>query len=312
MGVYPIRLKPIAKSPIWGGTRLKTAWGVESDAPTVGEGWVLTLRPNEKNTVLNGAWAGKTLDEVIGAFGASAERFPLLVKLLHANDTLSVQVHPDDDYAARVEHDRGKTEMWHILEAEPGAELIFGLREGVSREDFAEAVREGDPERALGHVPVKPGETYFIPAGMPHAIGRGILLAEIQQNCDLTYRLWDFGRLGADGKPRELHVKKGLDVVRPFTNAEIEAIRYEKDPTADRNTVLAACSRFRVEKRTVKGSVPLPAAEGFRHLLCIAGEGAVEADGSAYPVKRADSYLLPPEQPLTLTGDMTVLLSWVS
>ena len=309
MKAYPIRLLPVAKSPIWGGTRLKTDWGVETDAPTVGESWVLTLRKNEKNRVANGPWAGKTLDEVIGAFGASAADFPLLVKFIDAGDRLSVQVHPDDAYAARVENDRGKTEMWHILAADEGSELICGLREGITREAFAEAARAGDPERALAHIPVRPGETYFIPAGLPHAIGKGILLAEIQQNCDLTYRIWDYDRRGADGKPRELHLEKALDVVRPFTPAQIDAIRYEADPAADRATVLAACSRFRVERRTIRGASELPPCPVFRHLLCLCGEGTVGAGENAYPVRRADSYLLPPGEAIPLTGDLTVLLS---
>ncbi len=309
MKAYPIKLKPVTKSPIWGGTRLKTDWGIVADLPTVGEAWMLTVREQEKNIVENGAWAGMTLDQVIGAYGASDRDFPILVKLIDAGDNLSVQVHPDDGYAAAVEHDRGKTEMWHIVEADEGAELICGLREGVSQADFAAAVTAGDPERVLGHIPVHAGETYFIPAGMPHAIGKGILLAEIQQNCDLTYRIWDYDRRGADGKPRELHVKKALDVVRSFSPEEIDEIRYESDPEADRNTVLAACSRFRVEKRTVNGKCMLPAVPKFRHLLCVAGWGTLTADGETYPIGRADSYLLPTNMTVRLAGEMTVLIS---
>lgn len=306
---YPIKLIPVSKSPIWGGTRLKRDWGVQTDAPTVGESWVLTLRKQEKNTVSNGAWAGRSLDEVIGAFGASSEDFPLLVKLLDSGDTLSVQVHPDDRYAAEVEHDRGKTEMWHILEADPGAELIMGLKPGITPEDFAEAVRQGKTEQALAHIPVKPRETYFIPAGMPHAIGKGILLAEIQQNCDVTYRIYDFNRLGADGKPRELHIQKALDVVRPFSKEEVDRIQYEKDPTADRETILADCSRFRVARYAVTGEKKLSASPKFRHLLCIKGAGELLAEGIAYPIAQADSYLLPPEQEITVRGETTFLLS---
>lgn len=309
MKPYPIKLIPVPKSPIWGGTRLKTEWGVPAEAPTVGEAWMLTVRKNERNVIADGSWAGKTANEVIDAYGASANDFPLLVKLIDAGDRLSVQVHPDDAYAAAVEHDRGKTEMWYILAAEEGAELICGLRDGVTREDFAEAVREGQTERALKHIPVRTGETYFIPAGLPHAIGKGILIAEIQQNCDLTYRIWDYDRRGADGKPRELHVAKALDVVRPFTAEEIDAIRYEADPTADRATVLAACSRFRVEKHCISSERTFPALPKFRHLLCISGGGTLTSDGQTYPVSRGDSYLLPPESAVSLAGEMTVLLS---
>ena len=309
MKPYPLKLIPVAKSPIWGGTRLKTDWGVQTDAPTVGEAWALTVRKNEQNTVANGPWAGKPLGEVVGAFGESAGNFPLLVKFIDAADRLSVQVHPDDVCAAEVEHDRGKTEMWYVVEASAGAELVCGLRAGVTREAFAAAVRAGETERVLNRVPVRAGETYFIPAGLPHAIGKGILIAEIQQNCDLTYRVYDYGRLGADGKPRELHVEKALDVSRPFTEREIDAIRYEADPAADRATVLAACSRFRVERLSVAGKVEIPAWPRFRHLLCLSGEGTLSACGTENPVARADSYLLPPDAAIALAGNLTVLLS---
>ena len=309
MKPYPIKLIPVLKFPIWGGRRLKTDWCVQTDAPTVGESWVLTLRKQEKNVIANGVWAGRKLEEVIKTFGASADDFPLLVKLLDAGDTLSVQVHPDDRYAAEKEHDRGKTEMWHVIEADPGAELIMGLKPGITPEDFAKAVRSGKIEDALSHIPVKPGETYFIPAGMPHAIGKGILLAEIQQNCDLTYRIYDFNRLGADGKPRDLHIQKALDVVRPFSKDEVDHIQYENDPTADRNTVLADCSRFRVERHDVSEIMKLSAIPKYRHLLCIKGEGRLVAEKISYPIQKADSYLLPPSQDYTIQGNLTFLLT---
>ena len=310
MKSYPIKLKPVLKSPIWGGTRLKRDWGAETDAPTVGESWVLTLRKNEKNVIANGKWAGKTLDEVIDAYGASADDFPLLVKLIDAGDRLSVQVHPDDAYAAAKENDRGKTEMWYILEAEPGAALVCGLKPGRTKENFAAAVKAGRVEDELTKIPVKPGETYFIPAGMPHAIGGGILLAEIQQNCDLTYRIYDYNRLGNDGKPRELHTEKALDVVRPFTKDEIDAQQYENAPkNVDRSRLLADCKRFRVERVTTSGEEDLGASKTYRHLLCLGGAGEIICDGESYPVRRADSYLLPPNEKIKLTGNLTVILS---
>ncbi len=309
MKLYPLLLEPVVKSPIWGGTRLSAAWGVPALSPTIGEAWVLSVRKEEQNHIANGAWSGEKIGEVIERYGADKSNFPLLVKLLDAKDDLSVQVHPDDDYAARVENDRGKTEMWHILEAGPDSELIMGLREGVSKTEFARLVREGKTEEALNHIRVRAGETYFIPAGMPHAIGKGILIAEIQQNCDLTYRIWDYNRLGKDGKPRELHVEKALDVVRPFTAEEVDCLRYQSDPDADRSVVLAACPQFHVERLRVLGEMRFSAVSGIRHMLCIGGEGEVLCNGISYPVRRGNSYLLPPKAEISAIGKMTLLIS---
>lgn len=309
MKCYPLLLEPVTKAPIWGGTRLLTQWGIPSSSPTIGEAWVLSVRKEEQNVIKNGEWKGRNIGEVIAQYGASEKDFPLLVKLLDAKDDLSVQVHPDDDYAARVENDRGKTEMWHILEAEPDSELIMGLKEGVTSADFAAAVREGKTELVLNHIRVHAGETYFIPAGMPHAIGKGILLAEIQQNCDLTYRIWDYNRLGKDGKPRALHVEKALDVVRPFAPEDVERLRYQSAPEADRKKVLAACPQFRVERLEIAGSKELRLPKGVCHLLCVAGEGSLNCDGVIYPFRRGDSYLLPPESKILIGGETTLLLS---
>lgn len=320
---YPLQLSSVTKSPIWGGTRLLREWGKESPSPTVGESWELTVRANEKSTILNGAFAGKTLEEVVrrtgGSFIApdwSEETFPLLIKLIDAADRLSVQVHPDDDYAARVEHDRGKTEMWYIVEADPDAEIVCGLREGVGREEFAAAVRNGEIDRVLCRRKVKAGEVYFIPAGLLHAIGSGILIAEIQQNCDLTYRVWDYDRRGADGKLRKLHVEKALDVVRPFTEEEINAIRFSRrSDTLANGEVLADCAFFRVERLELKGgTVTLPEYPGMRHLLCVGGSAALSCNGADYTVAKGDnreSWLLPPHLGATVSGNATLIVSAV-
>ncbi len=296
-----------------------TEWGKRADADTVGESWELTVRKDEKSVVLNGIYAGRTLESLIAEFGGNliapdfnAKEFPLLVKLIDACDALSVQVHPDDDYAARVEHDRGKTEMWYVVEADEGAELIFGLRDGATREDFAQAVRENDCERVLKRCPVRAGDCYFIPAGMTHAIGKGILIAEIQQNCDLTYRVYDYNRRGADGSLRELHVEKAMDVVRPFTDEEVESIRYaRRSDTLVNGEILADCPYFRAEKLIVNGEKVLPDCAQMRHVLCISGSGSLIHHGIAYPISKGSSYFLPPLHGLSADGDFTALVSGV-
>ena len=319
MELYPFKLSYVTKSPIWGGRRLLDQWGKKSESQTIGESWELTVRANEKSVILNGAHAGKTLESVIEAYGGNliatdfSERvFPLLVKLIDAGDVLSVQVHPDNDYAKRVENDRGKTEMWYIVEAEEGAELICGLKEGATEADFAKAVEAGDPLSALNRIPVHAGECYFIPSGMPHAIGKGILIAEIQQNCDLTYRVYDFDRRQADGSLRELHVEKALDVVRAFSDEEVEALRYaRRSDTLVGGDILADCEYFRVEKLMVEGDRQLPDSAVMRHVLCLEGEGSFLCHGEKYPISKGDSYYLPPLRDLQVKGHFTALVSGV-
>lgn len=320
MKLYPLCLCGVKKSPIWGGRRLLDDWGKTADTETVGESWELTVRKNEKCKIVNGDLEGKTLDEVIDTFGkdvtgadfGSAD-FPILIKLIDANDRLSVQVHPDDSYASRVENDRGKTEMWYIVDADDGAELICGLADGVTSADFADAVREGRLEAALKHQPVKKGECYFIPAGMPHAIGKGILIAEIQQNCDLTYRVYDYERRDASGNLRELHVEKALDVIRPFAEEEINAVRYARTAgVPESSTVLAHCEFFRVEQLTLTGNSVSLREGKMQHLLCLDGEAVLTCGGAQYCVRRGESWLIPASlSGVTVTGTATLILSSV-
>ena len=318
--LYPLSLSGVTKSPIWGGDRLICEWNKSApDSDTVGESWELTVRQKEMCTVKNGALAGKTVGEILrdyptelmGKTATAGDEFPLLIKFIDAADRLSVQVHPNDDYAARVENDRGKTEMWYIVDADEDAEIICGLADGFDNAAFVSALERGELMSALKVQKVKAGQTYFIPAGLPHAIGKGILIAEIQQNCDLTYRVYDYDRRGADGSLRELHIDKACDVIRPFDEEEIDAIRYSRGIPASREAVLADCDYFRTEKRDLQQNVQPLANNGYLcHLLCIAGEGVIEYNGTSYPFERGDSILLPAcLKDLTLSGTGTALIS---
>ena len=318
--IYPLNLKVVTKSPIWGGTRLPREWNkCAPDDGTVGESWELTVRQKEMCTVQNGALSGMTVGallreyphELMGKSTTVNGEFPLLVKFIDAADRLSVQVHPNDAYAACVENDRGKTEMWYIVDADEDAEIICGLADGIDNAAFCAALHNGELMSALKTQKVRAGETYFIPAGLPHAIGKGILIAEIQQNCDLTYRVYDYDRRGADGSLRELHIEKACDVIRPFGEDEIDAIRYSRGLPASREDVLADCDYFRVEKLDLLKNAQTLTQNGYlRHLLAIEGEGIIEWDGISYPFGRGDSILLPAcLESLTLSGDGTVLIS---
>ena len=315
--LYPLRLSHICKTPIWSGSRLISEWAKTSPADILGESWELSVREGDVSRVENGALCGKDLFELIekygdaltGGFGAAD--FPLLVKLIDAADDLSVQVHPDDEYAAKVENDRGKTEIWYILDADEGARIVCGLREGVTPEELSAALRSGDPSGVLNYIPVRAGECYFIPAGLAHAIGKGVLIAEVQQNCDLTYRLYDYGRLGKDGRPRELHVEKGLEVLKIFDEAQIDAIRYSHAGAQRRADSLADCEYFSLCRLVAtEDGAPLPFDRSMCHLLCIDGEGELICGDVAYPISRGASYLIPAcLENLTLRGSAVALVS---
>ena len=297
--LYPLKLAPVAKSAIWGGERLKTEWNKPAALENVAETWELTVREKENNIVQNGAFAGQMLADVLRKWGKNAigagyaaERFPLLVKFIDAADRLSVQVHPDDAFAAAVENDLGKTEVWYVVEADEGATILWGLADGATERDFAAAVQTGETEALLRRVEVKKGDVYFIPAGMPHAIGAGILIAEIQQNCDLTYRVFDYNRRDKEGKLRELHVDKALQVTRPFTEAEVDAVRYARG----RNTpdTLVDCPYFSVRRVVMNGAHDERVGEeSFVSLLVLSGAGHVQAGAHRVPFAKGDSLFLP-------------------
>lgn len=219
---YPLKLKGALRETIWGGTRLMTEYGKVTALPNVAESWELSCHPAGLSVITEGPDAGMTLLDwidrhgpgVVGARAAKFDRFPLLIKLIDAKRDLSVQVHPNNTYARCIDHEPGKTELWYIVDCEPGASLLYGFQRKVTREEVERRVADGTLLDICERVPVHRGDVFFIPAGTLHAIGGGILLCEIQQSSNATYRLYDYGRLDRNGQPRELHVKKALDVLR--------------------------------------------------------------------------------------------------
>ena len=255
--MYILKLDAPCKDYLWGGTRLRDEYGKKSDKEKLAESWELSCHKDGQSVIANGEFEGKTLTEYIdkcgkGILGKKCERFeyfPILIKLIDAKDNLSVQVHPDNEYAMRVEGEYGKTEMWYIVDREEGAELLYGFKKEISREEFAERIKNNTLLEVTNNVPVHKGDVFFIDAGTLHAIGKGILIAEIQQNSNTTYRIYDYGRVGADGKPRELHIEKACEVtqltppVRP-TKPMGEIIN--KDGYS--STLLATSEYFNVNK----------------------------------------------------------------
>ncbi len=221
MKPYPLKSKPIYKQRIWGGQKLREFFGKDIPADEkIGESWELADLPQDKSVIANGELAGLTINEAINKYPAEitgnenfSGTFPLLIKILDAEDVLSVQVHPDKETAQRMGKGDPKTECWYIIKAAPGAVIYKGLNEGVTKEQFAEAIKTGNVAELLNKVEVKPGQCHFLPSGTAHAIGAGLLIAEIQLPSDTTYRVFDFNRVDDTGKSRELHIEEALQSI---------------------------------------------------------------------------------------------------
>ena len=315
-------LKPaLVSKPAWGGRRLKDDFGMQSDRDDVGEAWVLSCHEDGESTVVGGEYDGMTLAKAlsrmegdpVGLKGRDSADFPLLIKFIDARDKLSVQVHPDDDYAEANERDkRGKTECWYILDADEGAELIYGFKEEISTEEFALSISDGTFLDRCNRVKVKKGDCAFIPSGTLHAIGAGILLAEVQQSCNTTYRVYDYDRL-VDGKPRDLDVEKALDVTRcapPAYGLEPEGMPVIHDGYT--SVLLRECEYFSMSLVTVTGIYADTAgADSFVSALVLEGSGIIA--GSVWQVrslKKGDSVFIPAnEGNFYCSGDMKLLVS---
>ena len=316
-------LKPSGKDYIWGGTRLKTEFG-KGFLPQepLAESWECSVHPDGPSYVASGPNAGQALNnllqvhpEYLGSSPSLADcpGLPVLVKFIDACNDLSVQVHPDDEYAGRVENGQaGKTEMWYVVDAEPGAQLVFGLNRETSREELRRSLEMNTLERYLRYVPVHKDDVFFIAAGTIHAIGRGAIIAEIQQSSNLTYRLYDYGRLGKDGKPRPLHVDKAL-AVADLTGSQnprqpMRVLRYS--PGFARES-LSRCPYFQVDRCLLNADdIPLESQpESFRVLLCLSGEGILKEGEEQLSFRKGQTIFIPATAThLTISGEATFLL----
>ena len=283
----PILLAPILKNYIWGGTRLKTEYGFESDEERVAEAWMLSSHKDGKNI---------------------ETEMPILVKLIDARDKLSVQVHPNDEYALANEGEYGKTEMWYVVDCEEDAKLVYGFNQTISREEFERRIRDNTITSVCNVVPVKKGDVFFIEAGTLHAIGKGILIAEIQQNSNTTYRVSDYGRLGADGKPRPLHIEKALDVTKTIPPERDygdvgELTLYPFG--VSRN--LAKCDLFTTDLLTLSGAAGLYEKDSFISVLVLDGEANLSYPLGNMNIKKGDSVLIPANMRVILSGNAEVI-----
>ncbi len=301
--LYPIKLKAACKDYIWGGTRLRTEFHQQSSSPKVAESWMLSCHPDGPSMVCGGEFDGVLLPEYLKAKGAAVlgtdcaefPDFPLLIKLIDAKDRLSIQVHPDDGYAKAHGGGFGKTEMWYVVDCEPGASLYYGFDHPVTKEEFRRRIEENTLEEVLNKVLVHPGDVFFIEAGTLHAIGAGILIAEIQQNSNLTYRIYDYGRLGADGKPRELHIQQALDVtltVPPTRPIRPAGMRESFDDFS--RILLSSCRIFTVYAMDIREAELCADEKSFHSLVCLEGDAILLENGRPLlTFRKGDSIFVP-------------------
>lgn len=285
------KLKPALKSAIWGGTRLKTEFGFNSDNDHVAEAWVLSCHKNGQSIVDGGPYDGMPLGTLIqtlgkgclGAHGAAFSDFPILIKLIDAADDLSVQVHPDDAYALQNEGQFGKTEMWYFISCEPDAGIYYGCAAPLSKADFERYIQNGTLTAHLHYQKTRPGDAVFIPAGTVHSICKGNLIAEIQQNSDVTYRIFDYDRRDQNGNPRQLHIKQALDVAK-----------LSPPETYDFGDHVAACPIFTVDRLAVLTSKTLEAdAQSFHSILVLSGSGTIQNKDATVAYQKGDSLFIP-------------------
>lgn len=323
--MYPLKFRPILKTVVWGGEKIAPFKAIETRQHNIGESWELSGVKNNESVIADGEFAGKTITELIETFKErivgkenyrrSGSEFPLLIKFIDAKQDLSIQVHPDDRLAAERHGTRGKTEMWYVVDADKDAHLMSGLSEPITPEEYVKRVENNTITEVLHDYKVKAGDVFFLPAGRIHSIGAGSFIAEIQQTSDITYRIYDFGRLGLDGKPRELHTELAKDAIDYNVSPDY---RTEYTRQMNMENVIVKCEYFttslfdldRPFKKDLRG------LDSFYIVICTAGKGSLtDSEGNTVPVRRGETVLIPAcTESIEFIPDesgMTVLTSFV-
>lgn len=308
----PIKLLPAFKDYLWGGTRLKTEFNKKSELEKVAESWELSTHKDGESIVASGEYKGKKLSEyiaenpydVLGERARAFDFFPVLIKFIDAKDNLSVQVHPDDEFARKYNGEYGKTEMWYVLECDEGAQLYYGFKEKISKEEFRKRIENNTLTEVLNSVKVKKGDVYFIEAGTVHAIGKGIVICEIQQNSNTTFRVYDYNRKDANGNTRQLHIEQAIEV------AKTEPAKPYK---SDRENVLASCKYFTVEKADVDGTKSFEISDNcFKSVIAVEGSGILKLNGFETTFGKGDSMFIPAQNGgFTVDGCCELIITYV-
>lgn len=312
----PLFLQPVFQERIWGGTRLKEQFQYDIPSDRTGECWAISGHPNGQSVVKNGPHAGKTIGELWEnhreLFGnLEGDVFPLLVKILDANADLSVQVHPDDEYAAKYENgELGKTECWYIIDCKEDAEIVFG-HTAKTKEELRQQIEAGNWDELLRRVPIKPGDFFFVPSGTIHALCEGTLVLETQQSSDTTYRVYDYDRIDQNGNKRELHIEKSIDVTTvPHRDPELN-ITTKQIQDAQVTTFIQG-EYFSVYKWDVNGKLVTENKQPFLLFSVLAGNGNLHINEQTYSLDKGDHFILPATvKEFSLDGNLQLIVSHV-
>ncbi|HEY8389511.1 MAG TPA: type I phosphomannose isomerase catalytic subunit [Clostridia bacterium] len=310
MHIELLKLNPVVKDYIWGGKKLNSVWN-KRGGEKIAETWELSLHPDGLTTVEGGTYDGKTLKELLNSWPIESSigkslslfpMFPMIIKLLDTSDKLSIQVHPGDDYAHKHENQYGKSEAWYILDAEPGAGVYLGFKQKVTKAQVIQSINDGNLLDLMQFYPAQPGNIFYIPAGTVHTMTAGLTVAEVQQNSNVTYRLFDYNRVGKDGKPRELHIEKALDVANlgPY---EVENPKIEKKSFRQ----LVKDRYFSVKEVTTSGIYKRKIDDSFCAILFLEGKGEITDSIVKYEFKKGETYFVPATLPFKITGDAKFL-----
>lgn len=305
---HPFLLHPVVKDYLWGGTRLKDDFSKDDVSDVIAETWECSSHPDGPSIAASGEWIGMPLDAILrahpdylGKHAHGSTELPVLVKLIDAQNDLSVQVHPNDEFASVHENGQhGKTEMWYVVDADPDARIAYGLHHAIAPEQFRWSIESGSVEKYLQFVPVRKNDLFFIPPGTVHAIGAGCLIAEIQQSSNLTYRLYDYNRTDRDGKKRQLHIEKGLAVAdldaMPEPRQPMRLLRYSGGTASE---LLCRCRFFQVERvlvnteRQRKMALFRASSESFQIFLFLNGCGTMFSEDSMLQIFKGDCVFVP-------------------
>lgn len=311
MKKYALRLKPYISETIWGGRKLINDFNIETEKSNAAEGWMLSCLTDGSSTVANGEFSGKLLPEVIGTdpewCGTNVSKFkefPVLIKFIDAMDNLSVQVHPTKEYCEKTGRGRSKTECWYIIDADEDAYLLLGFKDKITDETFRKSIEEGNLTDYVGKVPVKPGDFFFIDSGTLHAICKGVLLAEVQESSNTTYRIFDYNRVGKDGKPRELHVADATAVTKLEKYSQPVVAQ-----TDGKKKLLADCDLFKVWNYTVDSEFTDNCdSNSFVSLLVMSGSGELSVNGDKLTLNKGDSIFIPASSgEYVINGNLQIL-----
>jgi len=318
--IYPLQFTPILKERIWGGEKLKTVLGKSIESSTTGESWELSTVEGDVSVVANGALKGSSLmqiidespNEILGTavYKKFGKQFPLLFKYLDAREDLSIQVHPNDDLAKERHNSFGKTEMWYIMQADDDARIIVGFKEKSNANEYVENLKNKTLLSILDDVKVKSGDVFFLETGTVHAIGAGLVVAEIQQTSDITYRIYDFDRVDAQGNGRELHIDQALDAIN------YDKVDTYKDYTKEVNqsNVVVDCPYFTTNFVPLDGEVSIKkSSETFTVYMCVEGSFELVYNGEKYHYKKGDTVLIPAAiDAFVLNGKASILEIYIS